>query len=410
MSHRGIYKLKLCSVLVSIMVLIAVQDAKRTTASIDSQMLLEQRCGTQTETILAPSHIWAIASDNRSAEQSTAIHAIPNNAKWATPHLVVSDNASRHYEFRLSNSGDAVMFLTSDFPSQESPIPPASAIEVSTRDGLHLSLSTVPNIWQLGPELQPGHFGVLSYDTDLTAMLVDVSWTNQMLIAKTVERLPFKYPTAGSLIDKSISIAPDWSYIAYTENYTDLKIYSVSQKRIIASISYLGRIPNVSWPLLDKAVALVNMAGADGNAQIMNIDRQGNVQILADLDMTLGREVRLLDFTYTVNANHEIGLIVNLMLPASGADGGKVQSNTSLYYLLNVDSGKVIDLCFSLQAPFEGFQWVERGQYIMFQTLVADGTAPGKLIFLSAKSGDYSYVYPVKDGKLLDVIGWANNP
>jgi len=364
---------------------------------------VQRRCGIEQPNIQPNAYLWAKIPSTISGIQT---QSVPSNAKRIAPKVVVdsSQTALVTTQHHLAQNGEAIAFFTKELASQPYDNKAIKAVEVATRDGKHSALAASSNWWQLGPELRQGHFGILAYDDNYYATLVDLSWTGGALNAQNGERLPFKVNIAGALWEKPVFISPNWDYIAYINGQSypqSLDIYSVHDKRVIWSLKLnRGVIPHVSWPMTQNAIAVINLGGADGDGQIIRIDKQGQSQILIDLSTALGREVRLFGVTFEANGTHDIGLSVQPLV-----NGGLY---TVQYFLLNVDNGTLVDLCLSTSPGITAFGWLERGKYLTYQELDPANNTPSRAVAISASSSNYAYFYPGSDKQILEAIAWSD--
>ncbi len=361
---------------------------------------LPQLCGRADSTIQLNGNFWAAEFSSSSLQQS-----IPANTQLLPTRLIPADNHSYTFDYYLSQDGQAIVFFTAELPTQLPsyssmiPLNTNKSVDVVTTGGAHLSIPYQANWWKLGPELSPGHFGVLAYDENQFATILDLSWATDRLTIRESESLPFKINPR--VWQDQVFISPDWSFLAYTDDQEQsFNIYARTEKHVVWSLKPVRDfIPQVSWLRDDKAIAIINMGGADGDGKIIKVDRQGKTQTLIDLATFFPNQSYYPIFTDTSNDNHLVAI-----------SGQLEQTDQEHYFLLNTDSGKIAALCY---IPFTKTVasnpiWIMGGAYLAIQDLDTYTSTPSALTVVSVLTGDYTQRYPVGSGKILEIVAWSS--
>lgn len=368
------------------------------TAQSSSQV--ENRCGKQVTNINFQGQFWKQQSSIAGADRITTISVGDATTKTKTFSI---DNKLSAYNYQVSTDGQALAFLTSSGGFIPYDLNVSVTLHIVIRNGTHLTLPGSPNWWQLGPELTPGHFGIITYDDKLFASILDVSWKGDTITATNIGQLPFQVPLHGSSWQKPFSISPNWEYLAYSEGL-EFKVYSRNDGQGIFQMTYSAGIPRIMWIQDEKFVGVVNETMANG--AFVAFDRKGNSQTIADLNQAFGSDVFVIGFTPEANSNDQIALRIQNKQVKDGKPVA-VPKNQS-YVLLNVDTGQFINLCYSSGDKAAGtLIWVENGDYLMVDETGKDPVVDSKAVLISTKTGDYTNLNQGQD--VTHPIGWTNN-
>src|SRR5258708_4588040 len=354
--------------------------------------LLDQRCGKENAQLQVKGRFWSELSDQTA--QRHAISLIPNASASTTPLLALDDNVGA-VDFQISQDGQSLGFLTAPRGTPVGSSKSFLTFTVISQPDKKASLPAASNWWQLGPELRSGHFGLLAYDTDLTALIIDLSWADNQVSASAFAHLPFKINRYGPAWQQEVFISPNWDYLAYTSD-NSFKIYSMKEKREIWTKGFdHNLIPIIMWSQANNEVGVVNLGGADGNAELLRVDQQGNSEVIGDLSKLIGENVQVTNYTPIVSSEKQLAI---------GVEPNKTSGQGSRHLILiNIPTRQLIDLCFP--NPSQSLTWAENGKYLILTTLV-DGD-PTNILPVPIATETSDYTYPTLSGNSVRVLDWA---
>ncbi len=306
---------------------------------------------------------------------------------------------------QVSGDGNAFAYiLAENAPLQADSVPliPLISLEIMTKTGKHLSLPAAQDWWQLGPELSPGHFGILVVGKDKYAQLWNADWSSGQINLTLVKQLPFQIAMGGYLFQQIVYIAPDWSAIAYTVG-DDFQIYSLRNNKLVWDYQNVGdKYPELTWAMTSNVLAIVNMGLSDGDGKLIAISPSGNSKTLADMSVFFGADASITLFTPTTNSAGQMAI----MARAAGVTHPVV---------VDVNNGQITPLCVPDPLLYEypnwylypNLQWINNGPYFSLQRAGDDDVTPSKVLIFSAQTGGYAFFYPVINNQLVWVLAWS---
>jgi hypothetical protein len=295
-----------------------------------------KRCGEKTARIPWTGYVWTSTFLYPTHTTYLSAESLQTRKKVFT-----IDKTLQASDFQLSSDGQALAFFTRKAgPLTKDRGTALVALKVVTRQGKQFSVPAASNWWTLGPELRPGYFGVLSYDDNFYATLLEVPWRQTPATIRLVERLPFKIPIAASLWEQIIQISPNWDYVAFMGDdghyHSQFTIYAMKQQRVLWQTTEYVQIPLVIWdPASTNAVACTVEWGSDSHGDVVLVNPQGQSMSVANLNTWLGEKAQLTAITSTLSPDHQLAFTVFLSV-----------SEQYKTLVLNTLSHALIDLCF----------------------------------------------------------------
>src|SRR6266849_5060994 len=145
-----------------------------------SALPVKRQCGTQAANPQLNGFFWAVSEPQQVRSGIKLLTAGASKIEIKAPIIDRSTNTFA-FGYQLSQDKRTMIFLTAinspimsyDFPKE------LVAWNVVTADGAWLTFPAVADWqqwYQLGPELKPGHFGVLSKGKDGVLMLLEAIW------------------------------------------------------------------------------------------------------------------------------------------------------------------------------------------------------------------------------------------
>src|SRR5438034_923764 len=158
-----------------------------------SAPLVKRQCGTQLSNPQLNGYFWGFPGERG---EFTAVKRMTVGASRIEIKVPIVERKANVFpaEPQVSRDGRTMIFLTVDnrarmwYDFSDAIV----ALNVVTADGTWLTFPASPD-WkrwfQLGPELQPRHFGVLSIEEGSILMLSDISWSGSQLQVKALRQL-----------------------------------------------------------------------------------------------------------------------------------------------------------------------------------------------------------------------------
>lgn len=360
-------------------------------------------CGKQDATIQLDSVPW---TKSVTSDASTILHQ-----QSATALLITSDvfppQEARYYQ--TSDDGTAIAFFAGSSQSlTNSQIFVPESFHIITRDGRHMILDVQSNWLQVGPELQPGHWGILSQGADGKAVILDIDWTGNKLAVSTSVKSAVIASFTSNTYHSEIFIAPHWSYIAYTKRSLSssnfFTIYDIENKRILWQIESGDGTPNVAWLSREDGLAIVNIGGSSGNGKLLKVGVSGDTTPLIDMDTILGP-----DSSVVLIFNPEESLMHNIVFYLQpGTDNPNSPSQYLFTY--NITTKVLKEYCSPPpNVTLESINWLKGGKYFVYQqfdNVVNQWTA---ITVTSVDNGDYNMLYPTSNKQTIgQVVGWPS--
>ncbi len=154
-------------------------------------------------------------------------------------------------------------------------------------------------------------------------------------------------------------------------------------------------IPIIMWSQANNEVGVVNLGGADGNAELLRVDQQGNSEVIGDLSKLIGENVQVTNYTPIVSSEKQLAI---------GVEPNKASGQGSRHLILiNIPTRQLIDLCFP--NPSQSLTWAENGKYLILTTLVDGDPTNIRPVAIATETSDYTYL-PLS-GNSVRVLGWA---
>jgi hypothetical protein len=364
---------------------------------------VKRQCGTQLSNPQLNGYFWGFPGERG---EFTAVKRMTVGASRIEIKVPIVERKANVFpaEPQLSRDGRTMIFLTVDnrarmwYDYSDAIV----ALNVVTADGTWLTFpasSDWKRWFQLGPELKPGHFGVLSIEEGPVLMLSDISWTGKQLQVTALKRLPFLPFRKGTSTPATVFIAPSWEFIGYIDSPTEtFRIYSMQEQRVIwadPDRHMWDAGSGVSW-VQDKEIAgYVNSWKAGGGGKLTALDRNSQFREMVDPYTALSANVYIA-VSSALSPKRQLAVTVD---PA--VSDGQTPFN---YFLLDVDTGQLTDLCLRGFPYF--LAWDSLGSYLI--ATESDDSLPGyRIVVIYPQTGDYSYLY-LSDNSVYP-IAWVPN-